>query len=425
MQCFSIGKNCQVFLIALLATTATYCLAAPAAAAEPTLEEMWEVIQKQQKEIGTLTQQLKSADAKVDATAVAIEATAEAVENVAMSRGSGQSAGWWDRTSLGGYGEMHYNGGNKDQLDFHRFVLFVNHQFNDRLRFNSELELEHSLAGDGKPGEVELEQAWLEYDLTSQLSGRAGLYILPVGILNETHEPPTFYGVERNRVEKNIIPSTWWEGGAGVTYRLANGIQIDGHIHGGLDVPIAGKNAFTIRKGRQKVANSTLREPAFTGRVKYTGIPGIELATSIQYQTDLTQNDPGDPKTSATLWEAHAVVDRAITPDVRLGLRALYARWDLNGLAASAVGRDKQYGWYVEPSVRVATTAGDVGFYARYSEDDTVAGDAMASKFKQISIGSNYWIHPNAVLKLEYEFQNLPPGTASDDKIHLGVGFQF
>ena len=414
---------------ALTTTTALCCLAAQPVYAEPTMEEMWETIQKQQKQIDALTQQLKNADAKVEATDAKVEATAAAVETASMASGTMQSGGWWDRTSLGGYGELHYNGGNTDRLDFHRFVLFVGHQFNDRLRLHTELELEHALAADtadgSGPGEVELEQAWLEYDFTSQVSGRAGLYILPVGILNETHEPPTFYGVERNRVESNIIPSTWWEGGAGVTYRLANGLQIDGHVHGGLNVPIAGGNAFRIRSGRQKVAQSTLREPAFTGGIKYTGIPGVELATSFQYQTDITQNDPGDPKTSATLWEAHAVVDRAVTPDIRVGLRALYARWDLNGSAAAAVGRDQQYGWYVEPSVRFATVAGDVGLFGRYSEDDNTAGDGVASKFKQISIGSNYWIHPNAVLKLEYEFQEPPPGSVDDDKLHLGIGFQF
>lgn len=422
MQRIVTHKNHWALPKALLATTAVFCLTAWPALAEPTVEEMWEVIQKQQKQIDALTQQLESADAKV-------EATAAAVEDVALSRGSIQSAGWWDRTSIGGYGELHYNGGDSDRLDFHRFVLFVGHQFNDRLRLHTELEIEHALVKDTEdgsgPGEVELEQAWLEYDFTPQLSGRAGLYLLPVGIINETHEPPTFYGVERNRVESNIIPSTWWEGGAGVTYRFANGVQVDGHVHGGLDVPVTGGNAFRIRNGRQKVAQSTLREPAFTGRIKYTGIPGIELATSLQYQTDLTQNDPGDPKTSATLWEAHIVADRAITPDIRLGLRALYARWDLNGSAADAAGRDKQYGWYVEPSVRFATSAGDIGLYGRYSEDDNTAGDAVASKFKQFSIGSNYWIHPNAVLKLEYEFQNPPPGAADDDKVHLGLGFQF
>jgi hypothetical protein len=114
-----------------------------------------------------------------------------------------------NKTTLGGYGELHYNNlrdqkgsSNKDQMDFHRFVLFVNHEFNDKMRLVTELELEHSLSGDGKPGEVELEQAYIQYDLTAKTSITGGLFLTPVGILNETHEPPTFYGVERNDVEK-------------------------------------------------------------------------------------------------------------------------------------------------------------------------------------------------------------------------------
>ena len=70
---------------------------------------------------------------------------------------------------------MHYNnlegeGGASDanSLDFHRFVLFVDHEFSDGIRFVSELEVEHSLAGEGKPGEVELEQAYLDLDINKE-----------------------------------------------------------------------------------------------------------------------------------------------------------------------------------------------------------------------------------------------------------------
>ena len=401
------------------------------AMATPTVDEMWAIIQKQQTEIEALKQQLRTTDAKaedaqtkVEATDAKIEAAAEAVETVASNQSAALQSGWRNNTSIGGYGELHYDGGDTNRLDFHRFVLYFGHQFSDRLRLHSELEIEHALVKGGA-GAVELEQAWLEYDFTNHLSGRAGLYLLPVGIINETHEPPTFYGVERNRVETNIIPVTWWEGGVGLTYRMNNGLQFDGHVHSGLNVETSGPDAFKIRGGRQSVAEATARKPAFTGRIKYTGIPGVELASSFQYQADITQGDPGDPKTSASLWEAHTVVDRAITPDIRLAFRALYARWDLNGAAAAAFGRDEQYGWYMEPSIRFATDIGDIGLFARYSEDDNTAGDTIESKFKQVSIGSNYWFHPNAVFKIEYEFQDPPPGADDDDKIHLGLGYQF
>lgn len=375
----------------------------------PSPEEMWLIIQKQQQEIEALKRQQAE-------TNEAVEATAEAV----MEASTGEQ-GWWDSTSLGGYGELHYEGGDKDQLDFHRFVLFVAHEFNDRIRLFTEFELEHALAGDDKPGEVELEQAYAEFDLTESATARTGIVLVPVGILNETHEPPTFYGVERNRVEKNIIPTTWWEGGAGLAYTTANGFRLDGLIHGGLDVG----NDFKIRGGRQKVASSTLREPALTGRVRYTGMPGIELATTVQHQFDITQDDPGDTKTSATLVEAHADIARSVGDGITAGLRGLYAYWNLEGAAARALGRDEQYGWYIEPSLRFATESGDIGLFGRYSEDDNTAGGGGDSKHGEFTVGANYWPHPDVVLKLDYVFEEPPSGKEADDRLNLGFGFQF
>ena len=140
-------------------------------------------------------------------------ANADDIDAAYLTPAIGGGGNWFERTTLGGYGELHLNQGDKEQIDFHRFVLFVNHRFSDRVKFFSELELEHSLSGDGKPGEVELEQAYIEFSLDNDWSIRAGQYLLPLGILNEVHEPDTFYGVERNSVEANIIPTTWWEGG--------------------------------------------------------------------------------------------------------------------------------------------------------------------------------------------------------------------
>ena len=115
-------------------------------------------------------------------------------------------------------------------------MLFFGHEFSDSVRFFSEFELEHSIAGDGKAGEVELEQAYVEVDINEEFSSKVGLFLIPVGIINETHEPPTFYGVERNGVEKNIIPATWWEAGVAFNYKPVGGVSIDGAITSGLNV---------------------------------------------------------------------------------------------------------------------------------------------------------------------------------------------
>ena len=132
--------------------------------APTTIEEVWEIVQRQQAEIDALRAELNAArdglaatDEKVAESEARIEATGDVVESLAFADSAPS------KTSIGGYGELHYNqissdAGDVDEIDFHRFVLFFGHEFSDRVRFFSEFELEHSLAGDGKPGEVELER---------------------------------------------------------------------------------------------------------------------------------------------------------------------------------------------------------------------------------------------------------------------------
>jgi hypothetical protein len=394
----------------LAALTAALLAAGIASAQQkqPTVEEMWQIIQQQQREIESLKSQQTQTDQKV-------EAAGDRIEQVATDRtGGGMVDGWWNKTSLGGYGEMHYNGGDKDEIDFHRFVLYLNHQFSDRIRLQTELELEHSIAGDGQPGEIELEQAYLEFDVTDRAKVKAGLFLLPIGILNETHEPNTFFGVERNIVENKIIPTTWWEGGVAAAYDFGAGFSADLAAHSGLKVDPAN---FTIRGGRQKVGEAPAKDPAFTGRVKWTGMPGVELALSAQYQNDITQSVQ---PTEATLIETHANIRRG-----PWSLRALYARWDLDSDAAKALGRDEQYGWYIEPGYIFKTGAGEFGVFARYSEVDNTAGDSTDSKERQTDVGLNYWPHPQVVLKADYQFVQLPAGQNEDNRVNLGVGFMF
>jgi len=217
-------------LPAVLAGCLLSCSVAVVAAekpAPPTIEQLWEIIQAQQAEIETLKKQQQDTAQKVEDADEKAEAAVVAVEEVdAKTAGV---ASWVDKTTIGGYGELHYNNieGEDNELDLHRFVLFFGHEFTDSIRFFSEFEIEHDIAGDGKNGEVEVEQAYLEFDLRENLQAKGGVFLMPVGILNETHEPTTFYGVERNDVENIIVPSTWWEGGAALNGFFENGISWD------------------------------------------------------------------------------------------------------------------------------------------------------------------------------------------------------
>ncbi|KGJ89539.1 porin [Thalassotalea sp. ND16A] len=387
----------------IIATALMSLFATNAMATEET-QELREVIAEQQKVLESLEKRLNETEHRLEATADQIEVTT--------------SASPFANTTIGGYGELHYNNyENKDaKVDFHRFVLFFGHEFDSKTRFFSEFELEHSLAGDDKPGEVELEQAYVEYDYSETITTKTGLFLVPVGLINETHEPPTFYGVERNGVEKNIIPATWWEAGVAANFKVAPGFSIDAAITSGLKVvaDVTDKNAFLIRKGRQKVANASAENLAYTGRVKYTAIPGLELAATVQYQTDVTQSASGVDEAAATLIEAHAVYNVE-----NFSIRALYATWDIDGDEAAALGRDEQTGWYVEPSYKLNE---EFGVFARYAEYNNEAGDSSSDAVESTSAGINYYLHENVVLKADYE----ELGGSKDSKgFNLGFGYQF
>ncbi len=372
------------------------------------------------QENATLKKQFEETQRQVSNNAEAVDTVAENLET-----GTGKS-GWWEKTTIGGYGELHYNNHltesnpreRKNEIDFHRFVLFFGHHFTDKLRFFSELELEHSVAGDGEVGEVELEQAYLEYDFNDWASAKAGLFLMPVGILNETHEPDTFYGVERNQVEKNIIPATWWEGGAAVNVHFANGISADLAITSGLKLD----ESYSIRSGRGKVGKQDASDPIIAARVKYTGIPGLEMASTILHQTDMEQRQTGIPIGGGTLYEAHIIYSHEIGPGTFSG-RALFALWDLDIDNPAAHDAENQYGWYIEPSYRIPTPMGDVGAYGRFEQLEYF--NKSVKKSNIWSTGLNWWIHKNVVLKGTYFYEDKRDGTSNIRGFDLGIGYQF
>lgn len=420
-----------MFKKSLLAVTIAAASVSVSAAETPSMAEMWEMIQQQQAEIKGLKKELGKAESKIQQTEIIVVATADALE-VIEEKGvaSSTSATNWEKTSIGGYGELHYNNldnqysgpgasDDTDKIDFHRFVLFFGHEFTEKTRFFSEFELEHALSGDGKPGEVELEQAYIEHDYAENHSFKAGQFLVPVGILNETHEPDTFYGTERNNVEKNIIPTTWWEAGLNMQGYIAEGLRYDAAVTSGLYIE---DGDYKVRSGRQKVANAKADDFAYTGRLKYTGLKGLELAATLQYQSDLFQGESRGmyDGADATLFEAHATYTVG-----GFGLRALYAQWDMDSdyeQATGKLGADQQLGWYVEPSFKFSDS---IGVFARYGEWDNQAGSSIDTQYEQWDIGVNYWLTPQVVFKADYQDQTTPTAKDEFDGFNLGVGYSF
>ena len=375
------------------------------------------------------TNTLPAMTALLGSLLIAVAASAETVnerldridEELEEIRGSSAESGSKESAvSLHGYGEMHYNnldgsGGaaSKRELDFHRFVLYVGYDYTERIRFVSELELEHSLSGEGKSGEVELEQAFIDIDLTDATTLRAGLFLLPVGLLNTLHEPPHFNGVERNSVEKNIIPTTWWEGGAGLHGACESGWNYAAYIHSGLST--SSNSAYAVRSGRQKVSKADADSVAATVALGWQG-RGVAVGGALQYQDDLTQ---GTDAAAGQAWMGELHLDAARGP---LQLRALYAEWQLDGDGPKDVDADRQAGWYVEPAYQVCDA---VTLFARYSEwDNQAGGSASMSENAQWTLGLNWYPHEQVVFKADVQWQDHANGKEQDG-FNLGMGYAF
>lgn len=382
------------------------CTIAATTYADTGLDELRAELARQKTLIETQQKQL-------DAIATTVEATPSATSDNA--------------TNVGFYGEVHFNhldeedpAVGRNNIHLHRFVVFLGHTFSDTLSFKSELEFEG--AADATEIETEVEQAYIDWKLNDALSLNIGQFIIPVGLLNETHEPDVIYGVERNPVEEFIIPATWWEKGVMARWQAAPGLAVDVAIHNGLNGQGAGGiaalgTADGLREFRQEFGGARAEDLAYTLRVKYTGITGLELGATAQQQTNIVQSQDllFGGEAPATLWEAHADWHWQT-----LGLRALAARWDIDNSLAETNGTDVLQGFYVEPSWKATPT---IGLFARYNQWNTAANLTGSEDKEQVNVGMNWWINPRVVLKAD--IQNTNQSAGAGDGFNLGMGLSF
>jgi hypothetical protein len=241
---------------------------------------------------------------------------------------------------LWGYGEMYYSDptrdGRKAQADLARAVFGLGYSFDERTEFNSEYELEHAVASASDVGEFEVEQFYVDRRLSEAVSARAGLFLMPFGLLNEHHEPTRFYGVQRNFIETLIIPSTWREGGFNLHGDTTAGLGWNLGLTTGFDLSkwdfapafppyttalgLAGSGAAPLRATHQELALANAHHLSQYAALGYYGIPALLLGGAISSGESPA---PGDPR--VTLWEAHM----RWTP-AKFDLSALYARGSIS-----------------------------------------------------------------------------------------------
>jgi hypothetical protein len=340
-----------------------------------------------------------------------------------------------ERTTLGGYGELHYNepdGSGTGTLDLHRFVLFVGHSFNDRLSFKSELEIEHTKIEGGSGGEVAVEQAYLDYHVSDAFGLRAGVLLPPIGIINQFHEPPTFNGVERPGVETSIIPTTWRESGAGIYGTVSPGVHYQLYVVAGL-LAEEFNGARGIRGGRQEAAESSPANPSFTGRVEYSGAAGLRLGGSF-FAGNSTGGNAALGSGMVTLLSADLQYQLERFSLRAVGATASIGDADKINLAYGNDVADRISGFYVEgaynimPIVCADAESELLPFvrYERYNTQASVTGFAANPVYdrNEVTIGATLKPTYNTAVKIDYQFLN-NAADADTKMLNIGIGYHF
>ncbi len=345
-------------------------------------------------------------------------------------------------TVLTSYGEINYNRPvhkpENAQADVRRFVLGYQHRFDESTKVVTELEVEHAVSSASDPGEVEIEQAYIERQLNPTWAVRGGLFLMPAGLLNENHEPTAFYGVERNFVETAIIPTTWREGGVQVVGNFGNGLTLQTGVSTGFDLA---KWDATSLEGResplgsihQEMAQAKAHDVALFGALNWRGIPGLLLGGSL-FSGNATQGQAGSAS-RVTLWDLHA----RWTPR-HWDLSTLYSRGTISNTAAfnrPRVGSTTLVpqsfdGWYAQAAYKL-WSRGDYSLapFARWERFNTARGyanlgpgltpDAGPTE-RVVTIGANFNVSPAVVLKAEYQRFRV---NRDADRVNLGLGWNF
>lgn len=436
----------KTLTLALLA--AGILSASPAFADEAELKAQIDAFKKQLETQAGMLQKLQTqANALTDQQQKVAAAPAVAAQAAAPATNASPD------TTIGGYGEIAYNSyrknNSRDQADLKRFVLFFGHRFNDQLSFNSEVEWEHAVTSASDKGESEIEQAYLNYQFAQGLNLKAGLFLMPFGFINQSHEPPVFYGVERNEVETRIIPSTWREGGLGLSGNTNYGLAWDVGITTGFDVSKLDDPSSPLHASHQELQFAKARDLAYYGALNYRGIPGFTVGAAVftgnsfqgnaDFRVDNSQPDFSGIKGRVTLWDMHTRWQQN-----GWDLQALYAKGTIgdadkinatlqNFNAATAANRpyvpSEFYGWLVQGAYTI-WDRGDMSVtpFARYEQFNTQskmpAGFAADPKNadRVITVGLSFKPHPQVVFKADYQKYR---DNSINDRFNLGLGYMF
>jgi hypothetical protein len=278
----------------------------------------------------------------------------------------------------------------------------------------------------------------VDFLLSRPFNVRAGMMLMPIGIINERHEPPVYYGVERPFNDTVIVPSTWFDVGAGVHGEIGRGWRYRAFVVAPLNAAEFSADEG-IREGRQKGAESNAGRPAVTGRLEYVGLRGLTIGASGWSGRSGFEFRPRFD-VPVSLAEADARYSRG-----PLELRGQFTQiWidnagELNDALALRVGVNPNIaralrGFYAEGGYRAIASPsfGEIGAFVRYEDFDTQfrmpAGYVGLPEFDRDAwvFGANYWPDPDVAVKVDYSVvRNRSAVIQAPNSFNVGLGWWF
>ncbi len=318
--------------------------------------------------------------------------------------------------SIGGYGEFLYTdrlGSEADVADMFRAIIYFGYRFDDNWVFNSEIEWEHV-------DETAVEFAYLDYLHSNEINFRVGHLLVPMGIVNEMHEPTTFWSPNRPQVERFIIPSTWHENGAGL-FGEVEGFSYKVYLMNGFDdgFDLAGDG---LRDGRQKGSKAKAVDLAYVVAIDWNGIDGLNLGGSV-FMGDSAQTDAGPSDFGTSVYEIHGQYQNG--PFQARALWAAASVDDADKLPTPSASDDLG-GWYLEAGWDVFAGNGDEDSlvpFLRYSVFDLQEDSAADTEVTRIMAGIAWQPISRVVFKAAYtqeEFAGI-----DDNILELSGGYIF
>ncbi len=460
----------RTWILATLCSMALLTRGLPAQAADSRIEALEAKLVALQAELAQLKTEQQKKEAQQIANEQKTDVLAEAVDTIksrltipeemklesryGLSPGAAKVYGRDPGLSIGGYGELIFKAPTTDKGpsdlirdDMQRFVLYTGYKFNDWIVFNSEVEFEHATTSgtiSSAGGDVSVEMAYLDFFLSDYANIRAGEVLVPMGMVNEAHEPTFYYGVNRPEVDQRIIPSTWREIGAGLFAEPTDWMDYRVYAINGFNA--LGFRPSGFRDARQKANRAIAEDWAFVGRVDFQPIDDLTFGTSV-YAGNSGQNQEVEgvdvPSTPTTIWEGHGqytlgqFVTRAEIAASWVGdakqLTELLR--EEGSIGENDVIANQMLGLYVEGAYDIMPwiiedTEQNISPFVRFewvnTQQHVPAGFIPNGKYDDTiwTVGLDYKPIPQVVAKIDYRMYD-PAAGQSPNTFNMGLGFVF